>query len=127
MPKVLVEMDEEVKAWLLKQVAGIELVWSHEDGFPYNLRLSRESLAALRAAKPAADPFEVDWSKESPDVTHIAVDARWQRSSWTGEPAVDEWNKSWTFPADSNVHNRGMSLVWNDNWRESLRRRPEGA
>jgi hypothetical protein len=58
MSKVIVEMDQEVKTWLLKQVTGIELVWSHEDGFPYNLRLSRESLAALRAAKPAGESWE---------------------------------------------------------------------
>jgi hypothetical protein len=55
MSKVTVEMDDEVKTWLLKLVTGIELMWSHEDGFPYYLRLSRESLAALRAAKPAGE------------------------------------------------------------------------
>jgi hypothetical protein len=55
MTKVLVEMSEEVRTWLLKQVTGTELMWSHEEGYPSNLRLSRESLAALRAAKPAGE------------------------------------------------------------------------
>jgi hypothetical protein len=73
MTKVLVEMSEEVRTWLLKQVTGTELMWSHEEGYPSNLRLSRESLAALRAAKPAGEVWEpVGVEEIAPGVVHTS-------------------------------------------------------
>jgi hypothetical protein len=110
MSKVTVEMDEDMWAVSLEAL---------EQGGYGDSPLAN----TLRSAKPAADPFEVDWSLAPTINGQPAMYHTWQENGqqtwYTVEPELGYhyWNANGPY-----THEHFIT-----NWRESLRRRTEGA
>jgi hypothetical protein len=107
MSKVLVEMDEELVEYLLGYMT--------KDWVPMVSLIELE--AALRAAKPAADPFDVDWSKAPGWAKFHAVDLDGRKTWFADIPQCDREMDGWNYEGDV-----ATELVLN--WEQSLRRRP---